>query len=188
MKTKQIVLSIIFGLTAIFLIFAYQQTQLVIDEKEAFVHEMKEYVAILDFKERLLNAKEWVVQDWEWSKKKEASSVHLQQAKVHYDNLYHQAFLLVYVSLGFILLCLALYFKYSIKWAVGYSLLIVSFSFLGIGIYTPMMDIRVYSEDLTIPLHIDGEEVVQYAEDEAHLDNLPFVDQLWGKIILIWLF
>ena len=44
MKTKQIVLSIIFGLTAIFLIFAYQQTQLVIDEKEAFVHEMKELI------------------------------------------------------------------------------------------------------------------------------------------------
>lgn len=182
MKTKQILLAFIFGLTAIFLIFAYQKTQIVIEEKEAFVQEMKEYVAVLDFKERLLNAKEWIVQDWEWKQKAEKSAAHLKAAKTHYDNLYSQAFLLVYIAIAFVFISVVLYFKYSIKWAIGYSLLIISFSFLGIGIYTPMMDIQVYSEDLEIPLYIEGGEVIQYAEDEAHLDAIPFVDQLWGKI------
>ncbi|MCB0479244.1 MAG: paraquat-inducible protein A [Crocinitomicaceae bacterium] len=182
MKPKQILLSVIFGLTAVFLIIAYQKTQTVIKEKESFVHEMKEYVAVLSFKERLLNAKEWIVQDWEWARKEKASLAHLEKAKTHYNNIFNESFALVYFAIGFVLLCLLLYFKYSIKWAIGYGLLIVSFSFLGIGIYTPMMDIQVYSENLEIPLYVEGAEVIQYAEDEAHLDAIPFVDKLWGKV------
>jgi hypothetical protein len=162
--------------------FAYQQTNKVIKEKESFVHEMKSYVEVLDFKERLLNAKEWIVQDWEWENKKKASIVHLEKASVHYDNIHRESMYIVYVALVFILICVILYIKVSVSWAIGFSLLIVSFSFLGIGIYTPMMDIKVYSTDLEIPLKVDGEEVVQYAENEAHLDNIPFVDQLWKKI------
>ena len=182
MKPRQIILFIIFGLTGAFLIFAYQKTQNVIKEKEDFVHEMKEYVTVLDFKERLLNAKEWVIQDWEWKRKHQESLTHLEKAKSHYNQIYDESMYIVYAALVFVLICLILYLRYSVPWALGYSLLIISFSFLGIGIYTPMMDIKVYSEDLTIPLYVDGKEVVQYAEDEAYLNAIPFVDQLWGEV------
>lgn len=182
MKTKQLTLSLIFALTGVFLIFAYQQTIKVVKEKDAFVSEMNAYVSVLNFKERLLNAKEWIVQDWEWKQKKEESLVHLNQAQKHYENLFQEAFYVVLVACIFVLICVILYIRTSVTWALAFSLLISSFSFLGIGIYTPMMDIKVYSHELKIPMKVDGKEVVKYAEEEASVDRIPFVDQLWGKI------
>jgi len=67
---------------------------------------------------------------------------------------------LIYISLGFFLVVFILYVRGEyFRKAMAGCLLALSICYLYVGIFTPMLEISAFSEDLTIPIELDTELV-----------------------------
>lgn len=133
---------------------------------------MHNHVEVLDFKERLLQAKEWVwiVRDWEWDKKREKAHQELDLAQKEYNLALEEAKIIVYSSILLFMIVLALYLRGpNILKAIAGSLVAISLTFLYTGIYTPMLEISAYSENLKVPLVINLEEWAEPFDDNINV-------------------
>lgn len=122
---------------------------------------MHKHVEVLDFKERLLQAKEWVwmVRDWEWDKKRKAAQNELNKANAEYTKALKQAQIIALISIAYFIVLIILYFKSPlILKVISGGLVSISLIFLYIGIFTPMLEISAYNENLKIPLVVNLED------------------------------
>lgn len=123
-------------------------------------HAGKEYKSykqintdILNFEDRLLNAKEWIMPAWEWKAKKEKSENALRAADDSQAKAVTHAYYIVLLALFYLLICFFLHYKHhDFLRLSALSFTMVAFVFLWLGLVSPMMEIGAFSENLTIPL------------------------------------
>lgn len=133
---------------------------------------MNKHVEVLDFKERLLQAKEWVwmVRDWEWDKKREKAQNELNKANSEYTKAIEQADVIVLISIAYFIVLIILYLRSSlILKVISGGLVSISLVFLYIGIFTPMLEISAYNENLKIPLVINLEDWSAPVEENLNM-------------------
>lgn len=152
-------------LSLIFLVISFFYAETIIDHGKKYKVKMHEHIEVLDFNKRLLNSDEWVAKlifdsDYEWEKKREESQIKLREAEVQYEAAIKESKKLIWISVGFILIVFILYVRGDFfRKAMAGSLLALSITYLYVGIFTPMLEISAFSEDLTIPLDVDLESV-----------------------------
>ncbi|MEI6033671.1 MAG: paraquat-inducible protein A [Verrucomicrobiae bacterium] len=116
---------------------------------------MNENTAILNFEDRLLNAKEWLMPKSQWEKKRKWAGEAERCAAARLDECYtSSAFLAAataaYLAAGFFFLRKRDGFcRLFALW-----LTMAAAIFLWVGLFTPMMEVAAYSENLTIPLKL----------------------------------
>ena len=148
----------------VFLVISFFYAQRMIDFGKSYQETMHEHIEVLDFNKRLLSSKEWLANgfnsDYEWDKKRIASESLLRVAEDEYRSAINQSKYLIYISIGFFFIVFILYVRGEyFRKAMAGCLLALSICYLYIGIFTPMLEISAFSEDLTIPIELDTELV-----------------------------
>lgn len=118
-----------------------------------YKEEMTRYVELLNFEARLLNAKEWVLGEWEAADRREIADAHYDNAmeSLALSNWHSSAFTvsaLLFLLIGF----LAFRGDPHADRFGAIALVSVSALCLIVGIAIPMLEIGAYSQDLHIPL------------------------------------
>ena len=151
-------------LSVVFLVISFFYAQSIIEYGKSYKDTMHEHVEVLDFNKRLLSSKEWLASgfnsDYEWDKKRVVSESLLREAESQYGSAINESKHLIYMSIGFFFVVFALYVRGEyFRKAMAGCLLALSICYLYIGIFTPMLEISAFSEDLTIPIELDTELV-----------------------------
>jgi hypothetical protein len=145
-------------------------------ETEVYKNYFHEHVTTLDFKDRLFNNKEWLilltkelasfVEDTEWLEKKARADQQLLMAQQHYQEAIYYGELILWLSLSAVLIVLLLYLRSTLLFtALSSTLVFCSLLFLYIGIYTPMLEISAFSENLEVPLKVEFDDMAKEADD-----------------------
>lgn len=163
-------------LSICFLIFTFIISKEVIDKGNEYDRLMHEHVQVLTFKDRLLNQDEWImlvsgkvitsIEDKVWIEKKKNAETKLSAAEENYQEAKDKGIWIVYASVILLLTTLILYLgRKKIFHALGAALAAISLSFLYIGIYSPLLQIHAYDEDLKIPIVIKFDEMAKWGDD-----------------------
>jgi len=168
MKIKNLL--IVGILSVIFLIVSFFYADSIIAHGNSYKDTMHEHVEVLDFNKRLLSSKEWLASgfnsDYEWDKKRVASEALLREAESEYSSAISESKKLIYLSIGFLFIVFILYVRGDFfRKAMAGCLLALSISYLYVGIFTPMLEISAFSEDLTIPIELDTELISKPISD-----------------------
>lgn len=117
--------------------------------------EMTTYAQALNFRDRLLNGREWILGDFEVEQKITEATQHLNTAadlKASQD-YYSTAFILL--SLGFVaVLCVLGKLKSQLVEYLAISCILVAAFCLVNGIAMPMLEIGAFNENLLIPITV----------------------------------
>ena len=157
-------------LSIVFLIVSFFYAESIIEHGNSYKETMHEHVEVLDFNKRLLSSKEWLASgfnsDYEWDKKRTVSESLLREAESEYHLAIKESKMLIFISIGFLLIVFILYVRGDFfRKAMAGCLLALSISYLYVGIFTPMLEISAFSEDLTIPIELDTELVSKPISD-----------------------
>lgn len=163
-------------LNIIFIVTTIQVSNRIVQNGIEYQMAMREHVKVLDFKDRLLNKKEWVllisgefisfIDDTEWIDKKNHADEHLVIAQDAYKEAKNESWIIFYLSIGLLLLTILLYLKSEKIWfALGSSCIAIATVYLYIGLFTPILQISAYSENLEIPLIVKFDDMASSADD-----------------------
>ena len=172
----------------LFIIAVFIIAQDVVEKGQQYTKDMHEHVEVLTFKERLLNKDEWVmlitgkvissVEDKVWLEKKIKSEQKLKEAEENYQQATDLASWIIYIMIGLIVVTVILYAgSKQILPALGGSLVSISLVLLYLGIFSPLIEIHAYNEDLKIPIVIKFDEIA--AEADAYINKgSDYVEEL----------
>jgi hypothetical protein len=143
----------------------------------AYKLEKKEIAEMLSFNERLLDVKESIplYGDWIWNHKKEAYFLELEKAKDTYEKAKYDVVWLVITNITFLFIAFFIYYKQNKWFALTFSLVMVSLSFYFAGIFTPMLEIEAYKQDLSIKLELDAHKSLDMLNNE--LSSIPILGE-----------
>jgi hypothetical protein len=167
-------------LNVLFIVFGSVYTKSLIEKTEAFSAAMHEHVTTLDFKDRLFNQKEWLillskevasfVEDTEWNEKNIVAEEQLKQAKIHYSEAKEIGNQIIYICLILLLITLILYARSRLLLlALSSSFITAALLFLYVGIYSPMLEISAYSENLEVPLKIEFNDMAESVDNAVNM-------------------
>lgn len=131
-----------------------------IKDTESSIDKRYKVAEILNFEERILSAKEWIFTADEWAKKKRTSVAMLHESEKDYESAQSASAYLIMASIGFLLVSFLVYFgtQQFLK-VISLSLVCGSLVFLYVGIYTPMLELGAFNEDLVVPLELKGSDI-----------------------------
>jgi hypothetical protein len=176
MKNAFIILSILFVISGAWITYKSY------DYGKTYKEEKTEYVKVLNFEERLLQAKEWIFTESEWAKRKVKSEQHLQAAENAYDNILVMSIYLMILSIVYMLMVAVIAIqRKQLYLYLGIGFAIVALPCLITGISIPMMEISAFNTELTIPLQIDA---------SSYLKDVPLIGGVadWMKLDLTQVF
>lgn len=155
--------SLIFSLG--FLIFGLIRTQEVVNHTAVYQKKMEAHVQLLNFKDRLFNAKEWsllfinkafdFVEDSEWTSKEQIAVNLLLEAEDEYKLAQNKSIEIGVTGIALLLLVFLLNSKNNYKQQLVIPFFSVCFLFLTLGILSPMLEISASNTNLEIPIAID---------------------------------
>jgi hypothetical protein len=148
----------------------------VVDKGRQYNKNMHEHVEVLTFKDRILNQDEWVmlitgkiittVEDKVWVQKKITSELKLIEAQENYQEAKDLSSWIIYIMIGLLLVTVILYAgTKQILPAIGGSLVSVSLVLLYLGVFSPLLEIHAYDEDLKIPIVIKFDEMAAVGDE-----------------------
>lgn len=159
-----------------FIIAVFFIAEDVVDKGREYNTNMHEHVEVLTFQDRLLNQDEWVmlitgkvissVEDKVWLQKKKASELKLLAAQDNYREAKDLSSWIIYIMIGLILVSIILYAgSKQLLLALGGSLVSISLVLLYLGIFSPLLEIHAYHEDLKIPIVIKFDEMAATGDE-----------------------
>ena len=138
-----------------------------------YQEKVEQQIEILDVESRLISGKEWAyaLSDEQNHDTIDKAMKSIEEAHSAYDKAIEIAFHILWISLLYFLLVIALNFKGNnlLKAMVGCTA-IISLTALYIGIYAPVLEILAYSRDLEIPLVLKLNEILTLAD--LQMDDL----------------
>ncbi|HYG49658.1 MAG TPA: paraquat-inducible protein A [Flavobacteriales bacterium] len=158
MKSRKITLLV---LTVIFLAAAAFLSWNVYKNGNEFKKQRTEQARVLDSKQRLTDWKEWLSDKFDLGNLFDRSNVEKGaeaegEARVFYTEAVFHAWLLAGISVLYFLITLFIYRGTTFLCRyLSFSLIIVSFVFLAVGVSVPMMEIGFFSDMLNIPIEFD---------------------------------
>ena len=172
-------------LSSIFISFGIFRTSEIVEHSRNYQSYMNAHVKVLNFEERLFNAKEWslllvekafdFVDDTEWNKKEQEAIQLLLNAENEYSLALEKSIEIGVAGFSLILLILLLYFKSNLRAQLIIPLFSISSMFLFLGIFTPMLEISASNTDLEIPIALDLSSISSPLKK-----GLQFFDDLTG--------
>lgn len=168
-KIHAFLIATVFVLLGLFMVFKINQST------EHFKDEQNKIVSLLNFNERLLDVKEAIplYGDWVWNAKYLAYQVELDKSReAYYDGL-KLSYWLVLVATLLLMVLVLVFYKRDPWFGLSYGLLCGAFLFLLAGLFTPLLEIEAYKENLEIKLEVDAAEMLKDFKSMA--GNIPFV-------------
>lgn len=155
--------------------FIYQLWQ----HSENYKIEKNRIAKLLSFNERLLDVKESIplYGDWIWSKKQDEYNAELVKAKDTYNDAKYDVIWIVLTNVIFLFIVFFIYFKQNKWFALTFSLIMISLSFYFASLFTPMLEIEAFKQDLSIKLELDANKSLDMLNNE--LSTIP----LFGETI-----
>lgn len=147
------------------------------DDSEKFKQEKLLIAELLSFNERLLDVKESIplFGEWTWSHKKEKYEHELRLAEEAYESARFKVLMLIIVNLFFMFFAFFVYYKENKWFAVTFSLVMAALAFYFAGLFTPMLEIEAFKEDLAIKLELDPHESLSMLTNE--INAIPFLGE-----------
>lgn len=149
-RSKQAVfLFMLFLFLGIGIVSAYRIYQ----EGHTYKKEMTSYIDLLNFKERLLNPKEWVLGEYEAAERRQLADRHYNIASEAMSNTkMYSTFYAIGGILFFVVVALAFLKNLHYYRFLALTLVCISFLSLIVGITLPMLEIGAFNLDLEIPV------------------------------------
>ncbi|MCP5003611.1 MAG: paraquat-inducible protein A [Planctomycetes bacterium] len=142
-------------LAFLFLFGAVFEGRVIHNHSREYVRYKSEYVEILNFRDRLLNIKEWMFTGSGWEGKAFSSNEALEHADEHYSVVKEYSLCFAGSAAVFIVVVLVLYRGGRVFYRVsGLTIITIAMACLVMGVIVPMLEISAYSTDFTIPLNI----------------------------------
>lgn len=171
-------------LTLTVIIVSVLFTKDIIDNTETYSKVKAEYAQTLNFQDRLLNSKSWLLPDSEYIPKKIVSEDQMSKAKEAYDKSITKATALFAILIGYIIVVYAL-FAQSLKGVFSHleirkkvittSYVVSSFCLLGVGISTPIMEFEAYNENMNV--EVDLSPVRESIYDAVYIESWPIMKE-----------
>ncbi len=163
-------------LNIIFIVIVFMYAQDIVQKGRQYNKNMHEHVEVLTFKDRLLNQDEWImlvtgkvissVEDKVWLQKKINSELKLKVAEENYKDAEALSLWIIYAMIGLLIVSVILYAgSKQILLAIGGSLVSISLVLLYLGLFSPMLEIHAYDEDLKIPIVIKFDEMAATGDE-----------------------
>jgi hypothetical protein len=160
-------------ISIVYLSYVFPLTNDIFENCDEYQVKVKEQIEILDVESRLISGEEWAyaLSDEENHHTIDKAMKSIEEAHTAYDKATELAFHILWISLLFILLVIALNFKGNnlLKALVGCAV-VISLVALYVGVYAPVLEIRAFSKDLEIPLVLKLNEILTLAD--LQLDDL----------------
>jgi len=139
-------------ITFIYLLAGLSSTYFMVKNAQTYNRQKTQYTEMLNFQDRLLNAREWMFAS-EWDKKKGVAKKIFAEARVNYILAKRWGYLNAALLVIYLVLIL-LFFRSNALFYKKMSIGFISIAFVCIvaGIFTPMLEIDAFSKDLEIPL------------------------------------
>ena len=189
-------------ISIVYLSYVFPLTNDIFEHCDEYQLKVKEQIEILDVESRLISGEEWAyaLSDEQNHHTIDKAMKSIEEAHTAYDKATELAFHILWISLLFILLIIALNFKGNnlLKALVGCTA-VISLVALYVGVYAPVLEIRAFSKDLEIPLVLKLNEILTLADlqlddlsnwinkdvnntFQEYVKELPFVDYLGFSI------
>lgn len=140
-----------------------------------FKKERNEIAKILNFNERLLDAKEAIplLGDWIWEQKKGRYHQEIELANQAYDRAVHLVGWLILVNFLFGVIVFFLFVKKS-RW-FAYTLTLVTWAAVALtgGVFSPMLELEAFKENMEVKIEVDAKEMM--TDVKSTLDKIPFL-------------
>ena len=147
---------------------------LIMESKKSSVkaqEEKSKIAEILNFNDRLLNFQEWV-SDAEWERKNEQYNNVLKKAEEHNAQALNKGLVLVYISIGFMVLVMLVLYSFRPYFGAAFSLSIVALMLLIEGVINPMLEVGAFKENLTIKAKVKPIETPAYHYGMERVDSM----------------
>ena len=145
------------------------------ENTQHFKAEKNNIIALLNFNERLLDVEEAIplYGDWVWENKYEEYQHDLKMADHYYGIALNWVVVLLLFN-GLVLVLLSLYYWKSNRWfGASMGLLTVSLILLVTGIFTPLLELEAYKENLEIKVEVDAAALL--SDIQQAVAKIPFV-------------
>jgi hypothetical protein len=120
-----------------------------------------EYIKVLNFEERLLQAKEWIFTESEWRKRRILSEEKLAVAEESYDKMLSMSLFVLALCVVYLLSTVVLgILQKQLLVYLGIGIGLAAMPCLANGIAVPMMEISAFNTELTIPLEVKAKDYI----------------------------
>ena len=147
---------------------------LILDSKKSSVkaqEEKSKIAEILNFNDRLLNFQEWV-SNAEWERKNKKYNTVLKKAEEHNKKALDKGVMLIFISIGFIVLVMLVLYPFRPYFGVAFSLSVVSLMLLIEGVINPMLEVGAFKENLTVKAKVKPIETPAYHYGMERVDSM----------------
>lgn len=153
------------------------------DYTQHFKAEKNKIVSLLNFNERLLDVKEAIplYGDWVWENKYKEYQYELELADEHYESSLSWALILVVLNVFMLLLLFFIYSKSSRWFGLSMGLLTFSLSMLLTGLFTPLLELEAYKENLEIKIEVDAQAMLK--DIQSAVASIPFIGSTSSEYI-----
>lgn len=152
-------------LSIVFITFGIYRASEIVEHSNNYQNHMTAHVKVLNFEERLFNAKEWslllvekafdFVDDSEWNKKEQEAVQILLNAENEYSLAKEKSIEVGVASFVLIALIILIYFKSNLRSQLTIPIFSICLTLLFLGVFTPMLEISASNTDLEIPIAFD---------------------------------
>jgi|GEM_PF-2168158 len=176
-RTPALIICALFLMSSILIIVKIR------DYTQQFKTEKNKIVSLLNFNERLLDVKEAIplYGDWVWENKYKEYQYQLERADDHYTSSFNWAAILIILNVLMLLLLFFIYAK-SLPWfGVSMGLLTFSISMLLTGVFTPLLELEAYKNNLEIKIEVDAEAMLK--DVQSAVASIPFIGSTSSEYI-----
>ncbi|XOV67494.1 MAG: paraquat-inducible protein A [Fluviicola sp.] len=153
-----LILSILFlGIVSYFVVQSYEHSK-------KFREEKSKIADILNFNDRLLSARDWLFTEDAWKEKKAEFETVMGKADAHMANAKMQGLYVIYTSIAYLVIIMAIYFKRRKMYGLTMGLSFIGMGLIGIGVMNPILEMEAYKEGLTIKIFVKADDLPYYAD------------------------
>lgn len=137
----------------LFLSIGISSAYFIYEEGKTYKNEMTDYKDLLNFKERILNIKEWALGEYEAAERKQLAERHYTIAQeAMFNTKWYSFYYAIGAVLFFVIVAFAFYKNIHYYRFLALTLVCVSFLSLLLGITLPMLEIGAFNLDLEVPV------------------------------------
>ncbi|MDB2657498.1 paraquat-inducible protein A [Crocinitomicaceae bacterium] len=159
-------------LSAVFLVITFFFVWKSYEHSTKFREEKSKIAEILNMDERLFSARDWLFTEEAWQEKKAEFETVIVKADDHMAQAKKQGIYVIYISIAYLIIIMAIYFKRRKMYGLTMGLSFVCISLLGVGVMNPILEMEAYKEDLTIQFYVEADEIPYYAEAVIFLEEV----------------
>lgn len=171
------------AITLVNLIVSFVIIYQIREDTNHFKNERNEIARMLNFNERLLDVKEAIplFGDWVWDNKKDRYEDEVRLANQSYSDAKDNVWWLILVNLIYGVVLITLFLKREKHFT--FTLIFTTYAAVALtgGVFTPMLELEAFKENLEIKVEIDAKEMMQ--DLQSGINKIPFIGSTLDEYI-----